>query len=1180
MPPTAAQHPSDAELAAFALGKLDPAATEAVSRHIAECSACRAVAEQTPTDSLVHLLRGANAARGASPHAATPSLQGSATYGPLPPPAPALDPADLPPALRDHPRYRMLRQLGQGGMGVVYQAEHKVMKRLVAVKVVNRAMVDNPEAMQRFDREIQTAAQLDHPNIVKAFDAERAGELQLLAMEYVEGKSLADVLDKKGPLPVAHACHYARQAALGLQYAHERGMVHRDIKPQNLMLTPKGVVKILDFGLAKLASERTRQKGLTHENTVMGTPEYLAPEQAQNTKAADIRADIYALGCTLYCLLTGRPPFTGEDWLAVLMAHLHEAPPMLEGLRPEVPPALAALVARMLAKDPAQRPQTPKEVAEALAPFAKSAAKAAKAAAATEAVPLATLVDDGEPFAGLPAPRAETARPAPRPADRRRWLIPAGLALSVLLAGAVVAGIVLLVRTKAGVVRLVVDPPDAEVLAGEGRIAVARNGDAEPYTVRVAAGGGKLIIRKAGFKIETREVALDDSGKTLTVQLEPDVANALAPVGDPAGNRPAPPATGMAQTTERPRPTESAQPPERPQPLDGRAPVPIEPKPTVPPPATGPARAVRDEDNIFSADAKQEANRIIADIEQRFRGDVTVEAYFKVPAGKADEFEKRWSDEAFRRSFFKQWLHERARETQTHGVFVLLYAGRGHSYVLVERGDRTRRREFTDADAAEMSRILRQHFTKTELDQGLVEALEFARTVFASHAKAGPAPPVHPREAAPTVQDEGNLFSADIKEEANRIIADIEKRTKKQVRVEAYNQPPADKAQEFNQKKTNREFRQRFFTEWAERQFEATVTIDILVLIYRESGRGYFTRAVADADTIHREFPRNDLTELERIIDAQLAKSAPNLALLDGLKFVRERLEHPQLTTRLQPAKGAQPLDCTGLRGVSAADVRAAQEAWAKQLRRKVEEEDEIAPGVRMTFVLVPPGKFKMGSPPGEAFQSKGEALHVVTLTRPFYLGKYEVTQAQYEAVTGRNPSHFRGASLPVETVSWEDADIFARKLSQKSTLRHLYRLPSEAEWEYACRGGHPSSDPFGNVTAIGRGWSLSHREANFNRTAGQTWRVGGYAANALGLFDMHGNVSEWCADWYERDYQNGAPTDPVGPLEGSLRVFRGGSWNSASDYCRAAYRNGYDSGYRSNELGFRLVRIPSGLGK
>src|SRR5437763_2469656 len=244
-------------------------------------------------------------------------------------------------------------------MGVVYRAEHRLMERLVVIKVISRALVDSPDAVERFNREVRAAARLDHPNIVKAYDAEQAGSLQLLAMEYVEGKNLADVLAKKGPLPVAYACQCARQVALGLQHAHERGMVHRDVKPQNLMLTPRGVVKILDFGLAKLASERKRGPGLTQDGMAMGTPAYIAPEQAVDTATADVRADIYSLGCTLFELLTGRPPFVGDKPMAVILSHVNDAPPPLESRRPDVPAGLAELVARMLAKKPEDRPQTP-----------------------------------------------------------------------------------------------------------------------------------------------------------------------------------------------------------------------------------------------------------------------------------------------------------------------------------------------------------------------------------------------------------------------------------------------------------------------------------------------------------------------------------------------------------------------------------------------------------------------------------------------------------------------------------------------------------------------------------------------------------------------------------------------------------------------------------------------------
>src|SRR5262249_49581325 len=160
--------------------------------------------------------------------------------------------------------------------------------------------------------------------------------------------------------------HYIRQAALGLQHAFEQGMAHRDIKPHNLMLTPKGQIKVLDFGLARLREPHCRGKGLTQADAFMGTPEYVAPEQATDARQADIRADIYSVGCTLYALITGRPPFTEDTTVKLVLAHIEKPPQPLQELRPEVPADLAAVVARMLAKDPAQRFQKPAEVARAL----------------------------------------------------------------------------------------------------------------------------------------------------------------------------------------------------------------------------------------------------------------------------------------------------------------------------------------------------------------------------------------------------------------------------------------------------------------------------------------------------------------------------------------------------------------------------------------------------------------------------------------------------------------------------------------------------------------------------------------------------------------------------------------------------------------------------------------------
>ncbi|HVS36336.1 MAG TPA: protein kinase [Gemmataceae bacterium] len=314
--------------------------------------------------------------------AATPAPAPSADAtrsAPGPDAAGRTPPEVVPAELQDHPRYRVLGLLGQGGMGAVYKAEHRHMGRVVALKVINPGLVGSEAAVQRFRQEVQTAARLTHPNIVTAYDADHAGGLHFLVMEFLDGESLDEYLRRKNVLPVAEACDYARQAALGLQHAHELGMVHRDVKPHNLMRTPDGRVKILDFGLARLAraaeapadpAAPAPSAQLTAVGAVMGTADYMAPEQAGDARSADIRADIYSLGCTLYQLLAGRVPFPGGSALDKLLLHAAETPADLTRLRPDIPAGLAAVVRKMTAKDPASRYQTPAEVAAALAPFA------------------------------------------------------------------------------------------------------------------------------------------------------------------------------------------------------------------------------------------------------------------------------------------------------------------------------------------------------------------------------------------------------------------------------------------------------------------------------------------------------------------------------------------------------------------------------------------------------------------------------------------------------------------------------------------------------------------------------------------------------------------------------------------------------------------------------------------
>src|SRR5262245_47133761 len=230
--------------------------------------------------------------------------------------------------------YRVLDRLGEGCMGQVFKAQHVKMDRLVALKVIRKELVSNPVAVDRFYREVKAVAKLSHANIVTAFDVSQAGATHYLAMEYVDGIDLERLVGQSGPLPIASACDYIRQAAEGLQHAHEKGLVHRDIKPGNLMVArPSGggppVLKVLDFGLVRLERGGTRSEGLTQSGAVVGTLDYMAPEQAASARTVDIRADVYSLGCALFFLLAGRPPFAERGGYAKVAAHKSEEPPPL-----------------------------------------------------------------------------------------------------------------------------------------------------------------------------------------------------------------------------------------------------------------------------------------------------------------------------------------------------------------------------------------------------------------------------------------------------------------------------------------------------------------------------------------------------------------------------------------------------------------------------------------------------------------------------------------------------------------------------------------------------------------------------------------------------------------------------------------------------------------------------------
>jgi uncharacterized protein (TIGR03067 family) len=484
--------PSREELLEYAVGKLPDDASDTLADHLDGCPACQAQLAALPEadDTLVARLRG--------PVEADPFAEESG-YGEAMARAKAVvdgtgaGEADdsgsrLPRQLGE---YRLIQRLGSGGMGTVYKAQQGKLDRVVALKFLSRAHTDDPRAVARFEREMKAIGRLDHPQIVRAYDAREIDGQLVLAMEFVEGLDLGRIVRRLGRLDPADACELARQAALGLQAAHEHGLVHRDVKPSNLMLTPQGRVKLLDLGLARLHTEPADDE-TTGTGHVLGTADYMAPEQAAESRTVDIRADIYSLGCTLYKLLTGRVPFSGPQYPTVLdkmMAHRREPLPPVRESCPEIPEGPAAVLDRMLAKAPDARYATPAEVAEALSPWCAGAALPALLQRAVEADEQpAEHTRDGSPQATQPAPAS---RPQPTPGRRKSMAAMLGM---MLLAGGIglACGIVLRIERNGQETQIEVPDGSKVQVAENGKVQVTLPGQSGPAP---AAGGADSNVK-------------------------------------------------------------------------------------------------------------------------------------------------------------------------------------------------------------------------------------------------------------------------------------------------------------------------------------------------------------------------------------------------------------------------------------------------------------------------------------------------------------------------------------------------------------------------------------------------------------------------------------------------------------------------------------------------------------
>jgi serine/threonine protein kinase len=465
--------------------------------------------------------------------------------------------------------YVILDKLGQGGMGQVLKAEHRRMRRTVALKVISGPSMKDTDAIRRFQREVHAAARLIHPNIVTAFDANEHEGVHFFVMEYVEGRDLAELVNDEGPLPVAQAVDYVLQAARGLVYAHGKGIVHRDIKPGNLLIDDEGAVKILDMGLARMELSADDGQELTNTGQVMGTVDYMAPEQAEDTHAVDARADIYSLGCTLYRLLAGQPLYSADTIVKKLLAHRSKPIPTLGDVRTGVPAALEATFQKMVAKRPEDRQPTMAHVVSELEMCLRDSAPCGTLPGSDEPTadfPLSDIVSrpnsgSGKSSSAAVAPRTEktqtaatevtqdftkgdtgvslgvvgwdkaapaAAGPPSRGAGASRALTSSSLKsrltqhrLPLLIAAALVslallaAGIVVFLPTADGTIRIEINDPSVEVTVAASGYTI--KGKTEE--IHIKPGEHTLHIKTGDLEFDTQQFTLG-KGKNPAVKVE------------------------------------------------------------------------------------------------------------------------------------------------------------------------------------------------------------------------------------------------------------------------------------------------------------------------------------------------------------------------------------------------------------------------------------------------------------------------------------------------------------------------------------------------------------------------------------------------------------------------------------------------------------------------------------
>ena len=1167
--------------------------------------------------------------------------------------------------------YVILDKLGQGGMGMVLKAEHKRMKRLVAIKVMSPAAVKTPDALKRFHREVEAAAKLRHPNIVAADDADEAKGTHFLVMEYVEGSDLAVLVKKQGPFAIDQAVRCIIQAARGLEYAHKRGVIHRDIKPANLLLDREGNVKVLDMGLARIDDSvggSSDGAGLTSTGTIMGTVDYMSPEQAMDTKQADARSDIYSLGCSLYYLLTGKVVYDGDTMMKKLMAHQNSVIPSLESshiatrqIGTEISSATIenratqfgglgeatmlsaaeSVFRRMVAKRPEHRHRSMTEVIAELeqcltgtSPTAvfiagsDSASSPSDGKSPTVVSPKSDTSGDSEFSETMissannveQSPRAsqlqvidKVAHPGSSQPASRQFERPRSVALvSVVVVAAFLFSVAFVMTRKPGSVPVANEETSQKELLAPNANAIsavtASDGNSQPENYALEFNGVDQYVELPSLKfdgshpltIEARVVPhrrapaegivqicgftwfglavgegnwggiLQFPGSTLgkvgPATFLPDSSVFLVAVAD--GNRVSLSVDGKPVTGEwiplatyrndvmsligagYPSPLPAGRGAYFNGIIDEIRVSRIVRDPTLPLP-TG--RLARDEHTLALYHFDEGTGDVLKDSSGNNHHGKIVGARWVVPATYPDgalvfsemsdrvqlpqmplRFEEPFAFEAWVRradtfegnnwyvmDFYpgpnlrfsprigRNW--QMATEDPGYNIWV---GDQEDSPHVIERGKRqhlagqwtgTEMKLFVDGELTTRPKVI-------QLGEKYASPIEFYRDAWKSLASVSPTLGGNTRYQEKSYG--GRIYSA---------------RISKGLR-----------------------YKEQFIP-------RPLVADPMTLALYDfEEGRGDVLR---DSSGNNRH---------GKIVGAKWDNLSPQM-----------------------PRPANAPFD--------AKTARAHQEEWAKHLGVPVEHTNSIG----MKFVLIPSGEFTMGSTDEqiEAALKSTEGMkadqgtkdrirkterpqHKVVISKPFLMSATEVTIGQYKkfSATGfvteaekaavndpkvqtyLKPGYPVTDDSPAASLTWNDAVAYCQWLSTQE--KKVVRLPTETEWEYACRAGSTTQFSFGEDE------SELVKYAWYSKNAGgRSHPVGTLLPNPFGLYDMHGLLFEWCGDWYDETWYEKSPSKELGgPLAGTSRVLRGGRWGTDSIDCRSSYRHSLAPSSRYNGNGFRCV--------